>query len=93
MVTENLQAELEQVVAEKKQLAEDRVKYNAKMSEAAERSQRFLLVKKLAEEIPRVKRRSKSQSAKMEKLEKFRDLAQLAEEIGEFQRQKRRCGN
>ena len=34
MVTENLQAELGQVVAEKKQLAEDRVKYNAKMSEA-----------------------------------------------------------
>ena len=87
MVTENLQAELEQVVAEKKQLAEDRVKYNAKMSEAAEKFNGFL-VKKLAEEIQELRSDRKSQSAKMEKLEKF-VIEQLAGEIGEFHKDKK----
>ena len=87
MVTENLQAEIEQVVAEKKQLAEDRVKYNAKMSEAAEKFNSFL-VKKLAEEIQELRSDRKSQSAKMEKLEKF-VINALAEEIGEFHKDKK----
>jgi hypothetical protein len=80
MVTENLTAELEQVVAEKKQLADDRVKFNTKMSEAAEKFNGFL-VKKLAEEIQELRSDRKGQSAKMEKLEKF-VIEQLAGEIG-----------
>ena len=79
MVTENLAQEIEQVVAEKKALAEDRVKYNATMSEAAEKFNSFL-VKKLAEEINELRSDRKSQAVTMEKLEKF-VIENLASEI------------
>ena len=87
MVTENLAQEIEQVVAEKKALAEDRVKYNAKMSEAAEKFNSFL-VKKLAEEINELRSDRKSQAVTMEKLEKF-VIENLASEITEFHKDKK----
>lgn len=87
MVTENLAQEIEQVVAEKKALAEDRVKYNATMSEAAEKFNSFL-VKKLAEEISELRSDRKSQQTTMEKLEKF-VIENLASEITEFHKDKK----
>jgi hypothetical protein len=87
MVTENLKAEIDQVVAEKSALAEDRVKYNAKMSEAAEKFNNFL-VKKLAEEINELRSDRKTQQSTMEKLEKF-VIENLASEITEFHKDKK----
>ena len=87
MVTENLSAEIEQVIAEKKALAEDRVKLNTTMTESAEKFNNFL-VKKLAEEINELRSDRKSQSATMEKLEKF-VIENLASEITEFHKDKK----
>jgi hypothetical protein len=87
MVTENLSAEISQVVAEKKALAEDRVKFNTTMTESAEKFNTFL-VKKLAEEINELRSDRKSQSATMEKLEKF-VIENLASEITEFHKDKK----
>ena len=87
MVTENLSAEIEQVIAEKKALAEDRVKLNTTMTESAEKFNTFL-VKKLAEEINELRSDRKSQSATMEKLEKF-VIENLASEITEFHKDKK----
>ena len=50
MVTEGLQAELEQVAAEKQALAEDRVKFQVKIKEDASKFNNFMITK-LAEEI------------------------------------------
>ena len=55
MVTEHLSAEISQVIAEKKALAEDRVKFNTKMTESAEKFNSFM-VKKLAEEIQELRK-------------------------------------
>jgi len=74
MVTEGLTAEIQQVTAEKQSLAEDRVKFQAKMKESSTKFNDFM-VTKLAEEI-------------LSKLEKFVVRA-LAEEIQEFAQDKR----
>jgi len=87
MVTEHLSAEISKVVAEKKALAEDRVKFNTKMTEASEKFNSFM-VKKLAEEITELRSDRKSQKATMEKLEKF-VISNLAEEINEFHKDKK----
>ena len=87
MVTEHLGAEITQVVAEKKALAEDRVKFNTQMTESAEKFDSFM-VKKLAEEIQELRKDRKSQSATMEKLEKF-VIESLASEITEFHKDKK----
>lgn len=87
MVTEGLAAELEQIRAEKQQLAEDRVKFQSKMKESATKFNSFL-VTKLAEEIGELRKDRKMHSEGLEKLEKFMVHA-LAREIKEFAQDKR----
>ena len=87
MVTEGLAVELQQVQAEKSALAEDRVKFQAKMSESATKFNNFM-VTKLAEEIGELRRDRKQHNEGMEKLESFVVHA-LAREIQEFAQDKR----
>jgi hypothetical protein len=88
MVTEGLTGELEAIAVEKQQLAEDRVKFQAKMTENATKFNDFL-VKKLAEEIAEVRRDRKAHNQGLEKLETFVVRA-LAEEIMEFAQDKQK---
>ena len=88
MVTEGLNAEIEGVAAEKRQLAEDRVKFQAKMKESATKFNDFM-VKKLAEEIAEVRSDRKAHNQGLEKLETFVVRA-LAEEIMEFAQDKQK---
>ena len=87
MVTEGLAVELQQVQAEKSALAEDRVKFQAKMSESATKFNNFM-VTKLAEEIGELRKDRKQHNEGMEKLESFVVHA-LAREIQEFAQDKR----
>lgn len=87
MVTEGLQAELQQVAAEKQALAEDRVKFQAKMKESATKFNNFL-VTKLAEEISELRKDRKMHSEGLQKMEEFMVHA-LAREIQEFAQDKR----
>jgi hypothetical protein len=86
MVTEGLAVELQQVQAEKQALAEDRVKFQAKMSESATKFNNFM-VTKLAEEIGELRKDRKQHNEGMEKLESFVVHA-LAREIQEFAQDK-----
>jgi len=87
MITESLQAEVQQVRAEKRQLAEDRVKFQSKMKESATKFNDFM-TKKLAEEIGELRRDRKMHNEGLEKLENFVVHA-LAREIQEFATDKR----
>lgn len=87
MVTEGLATELEAVRAEKQALAEDRVKFQAKMSESATKFNNFM-VKKLSEEISELRQDRKMHAEGLEKLENFVVHA-LAKEITEFAQDKR----
>ena len=87
MVTEGLQAELQQVAAEKQALAEDRVRFQGKMKESAEKFNNFM-VTKLAEEIGELRKDRKMHAEGLEKLENFIVHA-LAREIQEFAQDKR----
>lgn len=87
MVTEGLQAELQQVAAEKQALAEDRVKFQGKMKESATKFNNFM-VTKLAEEIGELRKDRKMHAEGLEKLENFMVHA-LAREIQEFAQDKR----
>ena len=86
MVTEGLSAELEAVKAEKQSLAEDRVKFQHKMSESATKFNNFM-VTKLAEEIGELRKDRKAHNEGLEKLEGFIVHA-LAREIQEFAQDK-----
>jgi len=86
MVTEGLQAELEQVRAEKQALAEDRVQFQAKMKESSTKFNDFM-VTKLAEEIGELRKDRKMHSEGIEKLESFVVHA-LTKEIREFAQDK-----
>ena len=86
MVTEGLQAELEQVAAEKQSLAEDRVRFQAKMKENSTKFNDFM-VTKLAEEIGELRRDRKTHTEGVQKLESFVVHA-LAREIQEFAQDK-----
>jgi hypothetical protein len=86
MVTEGLAAELEAVAAEKQALAEDRVKFQNKMSESATKFNNFM-VTKLAEEIGELRKDRKAHNEGLEKLEGFIVHA-LAREIQEFAQDK-----
>ena len=88
MVTEGLQAELEAVAAEKRQLAEDRVNAQRKLKESATKFNDFM-VTKLAEEIGELRRDRKTHNESLEKLESFVVRA-LAQEITEFAQDKRK---
>lgn len=87
MVTEGLAGELAQIAAEKQQLAEDRVKFQSKMKESAQKFNGFL-VTKLAEEISELRKDRKMHAEGLEKLEGFVVHA-LASEIQEFAKDKR----
>jgi hypothetical protein len=87
MVTEGLAAEIQAVAAEKRSLAEDRVKFQSKMKESAQKFNGFL-VTKLAEEIGELRKDRKMHSEGLQKLESFMVHA-LAREIQEFAADKR----
>jgi hypothetical protein len=87
MVTEGLAAELQAVAAEKQALAEDRVKFQSKMKESAQKFNGFL-VTKLAEELGELRKDRKMHAEGLEKLENFIVHA-LAREITEFAKDKR----
>ena len=87
MVTEGLAAEIAQVAAEKQALAEDRVKFQGKMKESAQKFNGFL-VSKLAEEIGELRKDRKMHTEGVAKLENFVVQA-LAREITEFAKDKR----
>jgi len=87
MVTEGLAAEIQAVAAEKRSLAEDRVKFQGKMKESAQKFNGFL-VTKLAEEIGELRKDRKMHSEGLQKLESFMVHA-LAREIQEFAADKR----
>jgi len=87
MVTEGLAAEIAQVAAEKQALTEDRVRFQHKMKESAQKFNGFM-VSKLAEEIGELRRDRKMHTEGVAKLENFVVQA-LAREITEFARDKR----
>jgi hypothetical protein len=87
MVTEGLTAEIQHVTAEKQALAEDRVKFQRKMSESSTKFNDFM-VTKLAEEIGELRKDRKQHNESLAKLENFVVQA-LAEEIQEFAQDKR----
>ena len=87
MVTEGLAQEIEGIAAEKQQLAEDRVRFQARMKESSTKFNDFM-VSKLAEEIGELRRDRKMHSEGFAKLEKF-VVGALAEEIMEFAKDKR----
>jgi hypothetical protein len=75
------------VQAEKQALAEDRVKFQAKIKESATKFNDFMITK-LAEEIGELRNDRKAHNNGLEKLEKFIVRA-LAEEITEFAQDKK----
>ena len=87
MVTEGLAGELAQVAAEKRNLAEDRVKFQHKMKESATKFNSFM-VTKLSEEISELRKDRKMHTEGVAKLENFVVHA-LAKEIQEFAADKR----
>ena len=87
MVTEGLAAEIAQVAAEKQALTEDRVRFQGKMKESAQKFNGFM-VSKLAEEIGELRRDRKMHTEGVAKLENFVVQA-LAREITEFAKDKR----
>ena len=87
MVTEGLAAEIAQVAAEKQALTEDRVKFQHKMKESAQKFNGFM-VSKLAEEIGELRKDRRMHTEGVEKLENFVVQA-LAREITEFAKDKR----
>jgi len=86
MVTESLQTEIREFAEEKQQLAADRVRYNQRMKEAAQRFDQFL-IGKLAEEIKELRSDRKLTQEATQRLEKF-VIKALAEEIQEFAKDK-----
>jgi hypothetical protein len=86
MVTEGLAAEIQAVQAEKQQLAEDRVKFQAKIKEDASKFNNFMITK-LAEEIGELRKDRKMHTEGVSKLENFVVHA-LAREIQEFAQDK-----
>jgi len=87
MVTEGLAGELTQIAAEKQALTEDRVKFQNKMKESAQKFNGFL-IQKLAEEISELRSDRKVHNESIQKLENFVVQA-LAREITEFAQDKR----
>jgi hypothetical protein len=87
MVTEGLAGELANVAAEKRNLAEDRVKFQHKMKESATKFNSFM-VTKLSEEISELRKDRKMHAEGVNKLENFVVQA-LAREITEFAKDKR----
>lgn len=87
MVTDGLTKEMEELAEDKKALAEDRVKFQAKMSENSQKFNEFM-VTKLAEEIKELRKDRTMQTEGFKKLEQF-VAKSLAKEIVEFAEDKR----
>jgi hypothetical protein len=87
MVTESIGTEIHALQAEKQALAEDRVRFQAKIKEDATKFNNFMITK-LAEEIGELRRDRKTHNQGMEKLESF-VMKALAREIQEFAQDKR----
>ena len=87
MVSESLSAQVEQLVAEKKALSEDRVRFAKKMNETGVKFSDFMTTK-LAEEIKEFRSDRSQHKAAAVKLESF-VMKALAEELVEFQTDKR----
>lgn len=87
MVNESLTTELQEFAEDKKRLAEDRVKFNTKMSETADKFKGFL-VGKLTDELKELREDRKAMAGTMGKVEQF-VIRQLAEEIKEFEQDKK----
>jgi hypothetical protein len=87
MVTEGLAQEIQGIAAEKQQLAEDRVRFQAKMKESSVKFNDFM-VSKLAEEIGELRKDRRVHTEGFQKLERF-VVEALAQEIMEFQQDKR----
>jgi predicted DNA-binding protein len=86
MVTESLTAEIQEFQSEKQALAEDRAKFNVRMTESAGKFNNFM-VTKLAEEIQELRNDRKTYENSISKLENF-VIKALAEEIQEFEQDK-----
>jgi hypothetical protein len=86
MVTESLQAELQEFAEEKRSLAEDRVKFKSHMTESSAKFNNFM-VSKLADEIKELREDRKMYENSVSRLEKF-VIKSLAEEIQEFEQDK-----
>jgi DNA repair exonuclease SbcCD ATPase subunit len=86
MVTESLQAEIQEFAEEKAQVSADRVRFNKRMTESAGKFDQFL-VGKLAEEIKELRTDRKVQKESVQRLEKF-VIKALSEEIKEFAKDK-----
>ena len=87
MVTESLNAEIQEFKAEKQALSEDRAKFNTRMVESAAKFDQFM-VTKLAEEVQELRADRKNYENSIAKLESF-VIKALAEEIQEFEADKR----
>jgi hypothetical protein len=87
MISEGLTQEIQGLAEERRQLAEDRVRFQAKMKESATKFNSFL-VTKLAEEIGELRRDRQEHKGALDKLERF-VVEALAREIQEFAQDKR----
>ena len=87
MVTDGLSNEVAEIAEDKKSLAEDRVKFQAKMTENSRKFNEFM-VTKLAEEIKELRKDRTMQTEGFSKLESFVSKA-LSKEIVEFTEDKR----
>lgn len=87
MVTEALSEEIKEFAEEKRALAEDRVKFQNRMVENANKFDQFM-VSKLAEELKELRADRKQYQESVSRLEKF-VVSALAEEIQEFETDKR----
>jgi len=86
MVTDGLQAEIEEFQAEKQAMNEDRVKAQVKLRENVSKFNDFM-VKHLSEEIKELRAERKLQLESQQKLEQF-VVSALAREIKEFSQDK-----
>jgi hypothetical protein len=87
MVTEGLQAEMQEFQEERRGLNEDRVRFQVKMKESAEKFNNFM-VGKLAEEIKELRSDRRTHTESVDRLERF-VIEALAREITEFAQDKR----
>lgn len=87
MVTESLKAEISEFMEDKRNLAEERVKFRQSMKETAQKFEKFM-ASKLAEEIKEFRSDKQSKKKAVGKLEEF-VMRQLAKEVNEFKNDQR----
>jgi len=87
MVTDGLTGEIQGLAEERRQITEDRVRFQTHMKESAQKFDQFM-VSKLAEELGELRKDRRVHAESLGKLEQFVVRA-LAEEIQEFAQDKR----